>query len=294
MTNEEVRLPGTNNLPEGNLRKPINQSKFGFDLQWFAEEGGEGDGGTGGEGDPGTAGEGDQGAGSQGDPQKTDLPGWIQGLTAEQREKYAEELKDIPKVSDFFNNHIELKERLKSAIIKPGEGATEQELADYRKALGVPETKDGYYLKKPELPEGLGEAVSEDWFRELAFKHNLSKQQAADLFEDYYKSIGDAYTKQLAERKKEREEAEKSLREEHGNQYEEKLSKAKLAANNVFGAEFMSYLDETGLGNDIRLITGLIRLGELVGEDSLVGGRISTPLGQTDGGWHFPNTPGME
>ena len=292
MTEKEVKLYQENNLPEGIQYKPINQSDYGhMDLQWFAED-------PPAETPPAETPPAETPPAETKPPEtppaESKLPGWVSGLTAEQQEKYGEELKDVAKVSDFFNSHIELKGRMENAIIKPGEGATEQELAAYRKALGVPETKEGYYLEKPKLPEGLGDAVSEDWFREMAHKRNLPKQVAADIFQDYYSALGEAYSKQLTARKEVRDSSEKALREKHGSLYDSKLATGKLAAQNIFGAEYMNYLDKSGDGNNISVITGFIRLGELISEDSFVKGKVTTPLPQTGGEWSFPNTPGME
>ena len=72
-------------------------------------------------------------------------------------------------------------------VIVPNEGSTEQEIAEYRQAIGVPESPTAYELKAPEnMPEGMG------WDEGLAGEcqnvfHDigLSQEQATKISQAY-------------------------------------------------------------------------------------------------------------
>lgn len=263
-------------------------------LNWFdaAEDGGAG--GTAAEAGDGAGGEpqgsstdtppSDQGGQSTEDPGQTETlnadkgadPGWLKLFPKEQQND--EFFKQYPNAKEALLDLKSKVERSKNAIIKPGEGATEGEIAEYRRSLGIPEKPEDYHLPLPEgLPEGL--TPGEDtWFRELAHKHGLSKQQAENVFQDYYRNVGEQYKAQQAERERQSKQAVADLQREYGAEYNAKLTLGQRAIQEIGGADFAKYLEESGLGNDPRMIRAAIRMGELIGEDSLVAGRVSTPL----------------
>ena len=71
-------------------------------------------------------------------PSEPEGKGWYAILPKDYQEKYADELKGFAKPKDLFDAYLSGKEKLKGAIVKPGEGASDDERKAYLKALGVP------------------------------------------------------------------------------------------------------------------------------------------------------------
>ena len=72
-------------------------------------------------------------------------------------------------------------------VIVPNEGSTEQEIAEYRQAIGVPESPTAYELKAPEnMPEGMGwdEGLAGEW-QNVFHDIGLSQEQATKISQAY-------------------------------------------------------------------------------------------------------------
>ena len=72
-------------------------------------------------------------------------------------------------------------------VIVPNEGSTEQEIAEYRQAIGVPESPTAYELPAPEnMPEGMGwdDGLAGEW-QNVFHEAGLSQEQAAKLSQAY-------------------------------------------------------------------------------------------------------------
>jgi len=72
-------------------------------------------------------------------------------------------------------------------VIVPNEGSTEQEIAEYRQAIGVPESATAYDLKAPEnMPEGMGwdEGLAGEW-QNVFHEAGISQEQAQKISQAY-------------------------------------------------------------------------------------------------------------
>lgn len=111
-------------------------------------------------------------------------PGWQEKLPEEMRPTAAN-FKDLPSMVKSLIHTKQLASGKMEGYIKvPGEGATPEEVAAYRKAQGVPDAPDGYELKKPEGE--LGNFYNEEEVKAFAAKAaelGLTKAQAAALAE---------------------------------------------------------------------------------------------------------------
>ncbi len=262
-------------------------------LQWFAAEG---DGTGGGDGNGAADGTGNNGGGTGNNAPADGSPklGWRAALKAELRDhELLRDKKDINEVSVAL---IDLNERMKRSVVLPGEKADEKELGEFFKKLGRPDSKDEYAFERKKLPEGMTYSDEfETWFKDSAHKAGLTKTQAAQLYALYNDQMEARFTKQSADQSAALAETEKILRQEWKDGYKVRLERARRVVSQLGGEELVSYLQETGLGNDIRLVKAMDRIAELVGEDTLVKGFGSKTKGKTGSdGWSFPNTPGME
>ncbi|MBE3119785.1 MAG: hypothetical protein IMZ61_15485 [Planctomycetes bacterium] len=190
-------------------------------------------------------------------------------------EKTLEKFKDV---SGLAKSYIELEKdasRLRNAkgVIVPGEKATPDEIAAFHKALGRPDTPDGYGLEKPELPEGM--TYDEDRtkaFAEVFHKHGANKElvkavhgvwndMAKADFENQTKAVKDFTEKTTAEMKK-----------EWGKDFDTNLAAADAAIDRVFGPDFKAMLKQTGLANHPAVIKGMFKASQAIGEHALARG----------------------
>jgi hypothetical protein len=111
-------------------------------------------------------------------------PGWQDKLSEEYRPTAAN-YRDLPSlVKSLVETKRMASGKLDGYIKVPGEGATPEEVAAYRKAQGVPDAPDGYELKKPDGE--LGNFYNEEEVKAFAAKAaelGLTKAQAAGLME---------------------------------------------------------------------------------------------------------------
>jgi hypothetical protein len=137
------------------------------------------------------------------------------------------------------------------------------------KALGRPDDAKGYELQKPEnLPEGM--EYSDDLeakFREFAFEKGLTQTQAQDLRDFHLANMVSEFTAGQTEQAGRIEEVMADLQREWGRATDQKIGAASHAAKTLGGEEFAAMLDETGLGNDPRLIRGFAKIAEKIGGD---------------------------
>ncbi len=110
-------------------------------------------------------------------------------------------LKDFKTPADLAKSFIETKKMVgqKNNGI-PGKDATPEQVAEYHKAIGVPDAAEGYEFKKPDnLPPAMAEAYSEEdalaWakqMKELGVPKETANALRNKFIEQQVKAIGDA------------------------------------------------------------------------------------------------------
>ena len=118
-------------------------------------------------------------------PSEPEGKGWYAILPKDYQEKYADELKGFAKPKDLFDAYLANSEKLKGAVVKPGENATDEERRAYLKALGVP---DKYSLPKlgDEDKGYLGDVDGfNKWFEDAAAKTDMTQEQADELNKEW-------------------------------------------------------------------------------------------------------------
>lgn len=143
------------------------------------------------------------------------------------------------------------------------------------KASGRPEKPDEYDFKRPDkLPEGISyDDDAEKNFRQWAHANGLNKRQATNLYEGYVKHQVERHGAFHVSQVQARQEVENSLKREHGAQYEGFLTGARTAITQYADPEFRQYLEQTGLGNDPRMIRIFGRIGKEMGGETKLSGK---------------------
>lgn len=140
-------------------------------------------------------------------------------------------------------------------------------------ALGRPETADAYEFKRPELPEDLPyDEDLEKSFRSYAHANGLSKKQATAAYDFWVKRQVESHSAWANSQKQEKDRVQADLIREYGNGYEGFLTSARSAMGQFADPDFKAYLDQSGLGNDPRMIRVFGKIGRAMnGETKLAG-----------------------
>ena len=116
-------------------------------------------------------------------------------------------------------------------VIVPNEGSTEQEIAEYRQAIGVPESPTAYDLKPENLPEGMGwdEGLSSEW-QNVFHDVGLSQEQAAKIAQSYTditnNQLQNALQTNQANIEGEMEQQRAEMQKQWGDKYDTNLQNA--------------------------------------------------------------------
>lgn len=169
----------------------------------------------------------------------------------------------------------------KDKIVLPEEGNDEQ-WAEVYDRLGRPESPDAYELPRPEVPEGVNVEYNEDTekhFREVVHGLGLNSTQAKKAYEALIQQrLEEAGAYQQLQAKG-REEAINALRREQGANFDGFVNQAKTAMRAYADPDYIQYLEESGQGNDPRVIRMWAKVGkEMMGDTRLQGeGSQPTP-----------------
>jgi hypothetical protein len=185
-------------------------------------------------------------------------------------------VKNYTKPGDFVKDAVgfkteldSVKTKLESAIFKPGENATAEEVNAYYKALGVP---DKYEFAKTEGVEHDPKMI--EWATDVFSKAHLTKEQAdmiSTSWNGFVKGLNDAQAEadKAEELKVEtaKKEAEAKLKTEWGAEYDGNIEFVKRGFKKLTNEDFSAFVDRTGIGNDPGFIKFIYNAGKAMGED---------------------------
>jgi hypothetical protein len=157
--------------------------------------------------------------------------------------------------------------RKAQAVLPPNEKSTPEEIAEYRKALGVPESPEGYKLKPEQLPEGVtwDDNVAKR-AAELAHKHNIPAAAMSELmkFDMERASLMNQAAAQMLEQQM--QEGRSELQKIWGDKMPDKVDLAKRAVITV---------EENPASHgfvDPAVVRTIVKLAEKLSDDRLVAG----------------------
>lgn len=162
-------------------------------------------------------------------------------------------------------------------IVPAGKFDTPEVWSGVYDRLGRPKEPDGYKFETPQLPQGMAlDPELEGSFKKFAHESGLSQKQAAGLYQFYNTWVTDRYTKfsqaQAQAQTQALEKAEKTLKDEFGAKYDDKVLLAKKVIRTYGGTpeEVEAFIGQQG--NNPLVIRTLVKLGELISEDKLISG----------------------
>lgn len=212
-------------------------------------------------------------------------PGWMAQLPDDL--KSHETLTQFKNVGDLGKAFLDADGRLSKSVPLLTEDATEEQKAEFYQKLGRPETPDKYDLTADDVePEALS-----GW-KQRFHAAGLTQAQARALFDAYReqaKAQADAQQKALTK-------AQEALKTDWGDQYDANIELARRAVVQFGGDELKAFLDESGLGNDLRMVKAFAAIGKAVAEDVAVLGKETGERKEleSDGLLSYPNSPKLK
>ena len=204
--------------------------------------------------------------------------GWRDFITDPEARKQADRFEDL---DSFFKANADLRKDLSTRIKVPGEGASEEDIAKFRKAIGVPDKPEDYKIS---LPEGVEmDEVEQEFFEALkpaAQEANVPAgafEQFAAKFKEFEQQVLAAAE---AENQKFVEEAEAELRKAWGKDYEANRNIGNRAMNDMAEKlgrpELIEFIRHTKLsdgrfiGDHPEMARLFAHLGRRMSEDGVI------------------------
>ena len=220
---------------------------------------------------------------------------WLDGLEEEYKSNPL--INKWESLNDFAKTHLNAQKLIGAdKIAIPGKAATDEEWQSVYQRLGAPEDPQQYSLEQTDVFD----EASFTAFKNKAYEIGLSNKQAkeiAGLYQDQINTGREALNQRAEEA---RFSGEQELRQEFGQNFEQKLTQAQAAARTVMGDteifDQIQLADGRVLGDHPAIIRTFSRMAEMLGEDGLVGAPTDVVMSSQDAkqliSEHMrPNTP---
>lgn len=206
-----------------------------------------------------------------------EIPGWHAGLAAAYKGHPALKGMDVPsKLVEAYLSAKDTASQFEGRSYIPGENASSEEWSSYRKAMGVPDTKDGYAFKIPDdMDRNEAEGLAA-WIKDVAFEEGLPVQSTQRIFDRWAKDTKlareDMHLRDVASK----QERVTALKEKLGERYDNRVTSANDFAKNRLGEKVYNSLTEKALMDDPDYIEAFGALSDALSEDNLPGGGSSS------------------
>ena len=160
---------------------------------------------------------------------------------------------DLQKIAERFNSPTDaikavadLRKQVSTSIRVPGKDATDDDRAAFNKALGVPDSVDGYKFQVPEGHEATdADKAFQSSAAEAFHKLGISADQAAGLNEWNNALVAESQKATEAADKEFAEKTEAALKSEWADDYERNTTLAKRSAAEMLGTDLESVAEMT-------------------------------------------------
>jgi len=182
--------------------------------------------------------------------------------------------RSLPDVFKALHHANQMLGKKANAITVPGENAAPEEIAAYRKALGIPEKPEDYKLGPEKAVDGspwTAERAAK--YAKLAHENGVTPAAMRKIVESI---IGDdtasieAHNSRIAQ---EEQEGEKALRKHFGQNYEKRMDQARRVAQTAHWK-----VEDSKLLSDPDGVIALAGIFDMISEDKWVGGDINATL----------------
>ncbi|NCD17289.1 MAG: hypothetical protein EOL91_08230 [Actinobacteria bacterium] len=167
--------------------------------------------------------------------------------------------KNIKSPDDLFKQFANTQKLLgKKGIIVPGEKATPEEIGAFHKALGVPDTEDGYEFGVPEGMELTEQDKAEEKaVRAMMRKHGIPKKAAEGFVSEYRSHVFNANKEQLDKVKALDTEFDGYIKDIFGEAKDAKLAEFKEVVRKTLDPKFHALIPKMDNASAV-LLAGLV------------------------------------
>ena len=203
---------------------------------------------------------------------------WRDGLSAEYKDH------DLVQQYDDLNGFVKTAIHAQGVIgqkgiIKPGEGASIEDYADYYEELGRPRDVSTYEFKDVKWPEEVQRNSDfEKAMLQTMYDKGVSQEAARGIYEAYAGTSKDQARALLEAREATQAERKAELKQVFGDAYDARMESAEKAWTTLLGSPesaakigALQMADGTTLGEQPDLIKAIAELGRSMSEDGMIG-----------------------
>ena len=191
------------------------------------------------------------------------------------------DIKDVPSLAKSYVHAQKLIGRDKVTI--PPQDAPAEERLQVMDKLGRPDAPDKYSLSlADDVPEGVKSHMvqtgTEAWFRQVVHDAGLLPWQAENLWKAWGALQSEIHNQASSSQQEAMAGMEKAIKTEWGNAYDEKVKLAQATFAKFGDENSAQFLEQTGLGNHPAMLKMFAKIGEAIGEDTLIDGEPSVSV----------------
>ena len=216
---------------------------------------------------------------------------WLDALPDDAKD-YKDTLSKYKSVPDMAKALANANQLIGKKLGVPNEKSSPEELAAFRRAMGVPDSLEEYKFAPDALPEGM--TWSDDMakpYAEIAHKHGIPPSAMKELVAQHAKTEMFKMEAIQATFEKQRTEAVQTLQKEWGTDFGKNIGLAKQAAK-------LAGVDANSHGfSDPEVVRGFVRMAQMMSEDKVgrsMGGtefmtgaaRAKDIMSNPDNTWH--------
>ena len=196
----------------------------------------------------------------------------------------------------FLKSYTELESALGSRAKVPTDESTPEERSAFYTKIGRPDTPDGYAM--PTLPEDKSYDESlVGGMKTMAFEEGWTDKQWKSAVERYLAIETQTAEKQDAENVRQKEETDRTLREQWGAEYDKNLEITRRAFRELvpgeLGEQFAALIEDSGFGNNLIFLQAFREIGSKMLDDTLVRGEGQVAAGEKEYVPSHPHSPEM-
>jgi hypothetical protein len=188
-------------------------------------------------------------------------------------QKFWDADKKAVKVDDLAKGYSNLEKLLSREKVPVPTNDDDEEGWERWHAAVRPESEEAYQFERPEMPPGMEYNEDEEQsFRNWCFANGISQRQAANLYQSEVAKRVEQHAQWHKMREEQRANLTVDLQREHGQQFQAVIQRNQAIMSKYADPEFREFLNESGAGDDPRMIRFLDRIGrDMGGETKLVG-----------------------